>query len=501
MSWFANRFPTLAKHGAVLRESWRQQGAADKAFKPTSDHEFLPAALEIMEKPPSVGLRWLLRLLCALFVIALVWSIIGKVDVVATAGGKTKPTGAAKVIQPIEIGSVRKIYVKNGQYVRKGQLLIELDPTLAVADQAQSTQTLLTAQIIAARNDALLSHLRGNNARFIPPPRTPQAVIANEQQFLQSAIAEYEAERSALRQQRAERSAELAGSSAEIAKLTEAIPYLDRQMAARIELTEKGYFSKLRLLEFEQARGEHMRNIDVQIANADRARAAIGNIDAQLNRLRASFGKTAMTDLAEASGQAALAGEELNKSEKRREFQELRSPVDGVVQQLSISTVGGVVQPAQSLMVIVPCASAAGPNPDPAACTSAVEVEAFVQNKDIGFIKTGQKVAVKLEAFNFTDFGLIEGTVDFISRDAVDLSQDPAGSQQDARGRPAQQGLVYIARIRLECAPTRRTRAPLCDRVQPGMSVQAEIKTGQRRIIQYLLSPISKAMDEAGRER
>ncbi len=128
-------------------------------------------------------------------------------------------------------------------------------------------------------------------------------------------------------------------------------------------------------------------------------------------------------------------------------------------------------------------------------------MEAFVQNKDIGFIGVGQRVAVKLEAFNFTDFGLIEGIVTNISRDAIDQSQQPAGSVQDENGRPIQPGLVYAAKIELACALDDPERHALCDRVQPGMSVQAEIKTGQRRIIQYLLSPISQAMDEAGRER
>ena len=507
MSFFADHFPTLHKHLSILKESWRQQNAAKGKAAPRSDHEFLPAALEIIEKPPSPGLRWLMLSLCSLFVIVLAWSFIGKVDVVATAGGKTKPAGSAKVIQSLEIGSVRKIHVRNGQFVRKGDLLVEFDPTLATADQALSSQTLLSAQIVEARNRALLEHLNGQSARFVPPRGTPSDVTANQQQFVQTAIAEYEAESAALNQQRAEKQAELAAANAEIAKLNEAVPFLDKQMAARTELTEKGYFSKLKLLEYEQLRGEHIRNIDVQNASGARARAAVGNLEAQRWVLRARFGKGAVTDLVEASDRAAMAGEELRKSERRREFQELRAPVDGVVQQLAITTIGGVVQPAQALMVIVPCAARKGESlPDPNRCTSAVEVEAFVQNKDIGFVNVGQHVAVKLEAFNFTDYGLIDGTVESISRDAIDMAQQPAGTQRDENNRPVAQGLVYAAKIRLECgrssAPRAgKARAPLCDRVQPGMSVQAEIKTGQRRIIQYLLSPISKAMDEAARER
>lgn len=499
MSAIAARFSTLARQWQVFRESWRAQDLADKAFRPREEHEFLPAALEIIETPPSPGLRLLLWLTCGLFVIAFAWAVLGKIDVVAVAAGKTVPSGNVKIIQPIEIGAVRAIYVRNGQFVHKGQLLLELDPTLASADEAQSEQTLLSARILQARNDALLAHLEGRPAVFVAPSGTPDNVLRTEHAFVRTAVAQYEAERASLSQQRAEKQAELAGAQAELAKLRESLPYLDRQLAARAELAEKGYYSRLQLLEYEQLRAEHLRNIDIQTANAMRVQAAIGTIDAELRSLRENFGKTAMTELAEANDKAGLASEDLRKAERRRQFQELRAPVDGIVQQLAVNTVGGVVQPAQPLMVIVPCRFLDAS--DTAACTGGITVEAFVQNKDIGFVRPGQRVAVKLEAFNFTDYGLIEGTVETISRDAIDQNQQPAGSARDQNGRPVQQSLVYAARIALACAPGDPRRSPLCDRVRPGMAMQAEIKTGRRRIIQYLLSPISQAVSEAGRER
>lgn len=499
MNAIATRFPGLAKHWQVLRESWRAQGEADRLVKPRDEHEFLPAALEIMEKPASPGLRWLMLLTCVLFVLALLWAIFGKIDVVATAAGKTVPGGNVKLVQPIEIGAVRAIHVRNGQFVKAGELLIELDPTLSEADEAQSSQSLMSARVIQARNDALLAHLQGRPARFIAPEGTPPDIVRTEEAFVQNAVAQYEAQRGSLIQQRAENQAALAAANAEIAKLEEALPYIDQQMNARAELAEKGFYSRLKLLEYEQLRAEHIRNIEVQQANRMRAEASIGRLDAELQSLRAEFGRTAVTDLAEAHDRASMASEELRKAERRRQFQELRSPVDGVVQQLAVSTVGGVVQPAQPLMVIVPCTS--GDGTSASSCNSGISVEAFVQNKDIGFIKVGQRVAVKLEAFNFTDYGLIEGTVTNISRDAIDQSQAPAGSVRDENGRPIQPGLVYAARIELACVLGDPARHALCDSVQPGMSVQAEIKTGQRRIIQYLLSPISQALDEAGRER
>ena len=499
MSWLADRFPTIARHWHVLRESWRNQSEADRAFKPREEHEFLPAALEIMEKPPSPGMRWLLWLTCSLFVLALVWAIVGRIDIVASAAGKIVPGDNVKLVQPIEIGAVRAIHVRNGQFVRKGDLLIELDPTIANADEAQSEQSLLSARIVQARNDALLAYLEGRPARFVAPPGTPTHVVRTETAFVTNAVAQFDAQKGALAQQRAEHRAELTAANAEIAKLREALPYIDKQLNARAELAAKGFYSKLQLLEYEQLRAEHVRNIEIQRANQMRAQASIGRLDAELRALRASFGRSAVTELADANGRASLAGEELRKAERMRQYQELRAPVDGVVQQLAVTTVGGVVQPAQALMIIVPCE--AGTAARAANCTAGITVEAFVQNKDIGFVKVGQRVAVKLEAFNFTDYGLIEGTVTTISRDAIDQSQQPAGTVRDDNGRPVQPGLVYAARIELACGADHPRRHALCERVQPGMSVQAEIKTGTRRIIQYLLSPISKAVNEAGRER
>lgn len=471
MSALADRFPTLARQWRVLRESWRMQNEAERNRKTISDHEFLPAALEIIEKPPSPGFRWLMLILCSLFAIALLWSILGRVDVVAIASGKVIPATSVKVIQPIEIGAVRAIHVRNGQRVRRGQLLIELDPTLAGADEAQATQGLLSARIARARNDALLAHLQGRPARFVAPPGTPPDIARTQAEFIRSSIAEYEAERASMAQSRAERAAEREAALAELAKLRETLPLVEQQLAARKNLSDRGHFSKLKVLEYEQLRLEHIQNIRVQESNAAKATAAIANLDAQVARLRETFGKTAVTQVSEADDRSSVASEELRKSARRREFQQIRSPVDGVVQQLAVNTVGGVVEPAQPLMVIVPSASE-------------VAVEAQILNKDIGFIREGQEVRVKLEAYPFTDYGLIEGEVESISRDAI----------QDEK-----LGLIYATRIRLG----RRTiRVGGRDEpIGPGLAVQAEIKTGERRIIQYLLSPISQTVSEAGRER
>ncbi|MGF7151472.1 hemolysin D [Sphingomonas zeicaulis] len=480
------RLPALSRHWRILREAWRLQNAADAVAKPRSDHEFLPAALEIMEKPPSPAVRILLLGLCGLFTVALAWSIVGKVDVVAVALGKIVPSGNVKLIQPIEIGSVRAIHVKNGQHVVAGQLLIELDPTIAGADEAQAAQSRLSAEIARARNDALLSYFAGRPALFTAPPGTPQDVQRSQIQFVNAHIGEYEAQRASLIQQRAERAAELASAEAEMAKLRQTLPYVERQLAARKELSDRGYFSKIRLLEYEQLLVEHMRNIDVHAAAAEKAKAAGGALDAELARLRQSFAKAAVNELTDAIDKSNLAAEDLRKSARRRQFQMLRAPVSGTIQQLSIATIGGVVQPAQPLMVIVPD-------------DATVDVEAQILNKDIGFVREGQPVRLKVEAFNFTDYGTIEGVVESISRDAVEGSGPDASRLESPSAQRPNAGPKYAARIKLR---RHVIRIDGKDRLLgPGLAVQAEIKTSERRIIQYLLSPIAQAVDEAGRER
>ncbi len=496
MSALAARFPALSRHVAILIESWRRQNEAERTPVKRSDHEFLPAALEIMEKPPSPGLRMLLLALCGMFVIAVIWSIVGRVDVVAVASGKTIAAGNAKIVQPMQIGSVRAIHVRDGDYVRKGQLLIELDPTLATADVAQSDQSLQSAEIIKARDHALIGYLVGQAPIFETPPGVSPQVASNQQRMIRTAIASYEAERASLLQQRAQHAAEHDSANFEIAKLRETLPYLDQQLEARRKLTENGHFSKLKLLEFQQARVEHIRNMDVQRAAAARAVASMRDTDVQVSRLRENFERTAATELSDASEKAGSAEQQVRKSEKVRELMQLRAPVDGVVQQLDVSTIGGVVQPAEPLMVIVPCSSDGRRE---ISCQGAVEVEAFVLNKDVGFIHAGQRVVVKLEAFNFTDYGFIEGRVANVSRDAVER---PSGNKSGGDEGPSggrESSPVYVARIQLNCAQEKVMS--LCRRVTPGMAAQAEIRTGSRRIIQFLLSPLAKSVTEAGRER
>jgi len=459
---------TISRHWNVLRDAWsldRERGKERRRYEQT---EFLPATLEVIETPASPFGRAGLWLLVIAVGLALLWSFFGRLDVVVTATGRVIPVERIKRIQPSELGVVRAIHVADGQRVRAGEVLVELDPTSAGAEDAQAQTGLRAAEIDRARNAALIAYLNGRGLRFQPPPGISPAIAAVQRSLVLALVQDYEARRAVLVRQRSQHAAELAGARAEVAKLAETLPLLERQLAARRSLAERGHYPRLRVDELEEERVERVRNIDVQRAAAARAEASVAGIDEQLRQLRTDLIQTASRDLAQAEDNADLRAREMEKTGRRRDLMRLVSPVDGIVQQLAVHTAGGVVEPAQVLMVIVPT-------------TSELLVEAMVSNRDIGFLRRGRPVRIKVDAFPFTDYGTLDGRLESVSPDAVEHEQ---------------LGLVYVARIEVAPPPSRSAL-----RIAPGMAVTAEIRTGSRRVIQYLLSPLAARLDEAGRER
>ena len=460
---------TLSRHWSVFREAWLLDRAESRTRQRYRETEFLPAALEIIETPASPLGRMLLWSLIGLLGVALVWSIFGRLDVVAVAPGRVVPDGRVKIIQPSELGVVRAIHVRDGQTVKRGQLLIELDPTMAGADDAQASRGLMVASIDSARAQALLAHANGGDGRFVAPPGTPPDIAAAQAALVRSQIAEYDSKRGTLIQERAERTAERMAALAEREKMKETLPLLEKQVEARRTLVAKGFGAKLQLLQIEEELIERKRNLEIQTAGAMRAAAAIAGIDQKLGQLRAEFMREAAGKRVEAADNIALRTEELTKTHRRQALQLLAAPVDGTVQQLAVHTLGGVVQPAEQLMVIVPN-------------KGGIHVEAKVLNKDIGFVRAGQPVRIKVEAFPFTEHGIVEGRVAHVGRD----------SQTDET-----LGLVYPITVTID---PQATEGGLANRIVPGMAVQAEALTDRRRVIQYLLSPIERVVTTAGRE-
>jgi hemolysin D len=437
------------------------------------DLAFLPAALEVLETPPSPTARILAGAVMAFFALAIAWSWFGHVDIVAVGDGRIIPTDRIKVVQAAETGVVHAIHVREGQFVKAGQPLIELDATISGADRDRLTGDLATARAVAARHRAFLKASTADEARrlFAPPAGTPAEITASQLQLLLAQIGERQAKLKALDDEIARREAERRTIQSNIQRAELALPKLRERVAARDELAERGYGSRLVALEVQQQLIEHEGELAVLRSRLAESAATIAAGRSERRRVEAEFVRAASTELAEAETRGAALAQELIKATQRNDMQVLAAPIDGQVQQLAANTVGGVVTPAQALMAVVPL-------------DALLEVEAMMPNKDIGFIEAGQEVAVKLETFPFTRYGTLPGKVAHISRDAV----------ADER-----QGLVYLARVALDRSTINADgrEVPLAS----GMRATVEIKTGDRRLIQYLLSPVLKATTESMRER
>ena len=450
---------------------------------------FLPAALEIVETPPSPIGRAVGATLMALFAGAAAWASLGKVDIVATATGKIIPTGHSKVIQPFETGVVRAIRVADGETVEAGDALIELDPTINAGETAHLQGDLLAAQLDIARLYAALADTGDPISAFHAPDGASPSLVAMHRSLLVAQVNEHKAKIAALDGQKAQKQAELATIAATINKLDAVIPTIQERVDIRKSLNEYG--SRLQYFEVLQQLVDSQQERLVQQSRAREAEAALAAITQTREQTIAEFRRTLFSDLAEAQRKAAGFAADLSKAEQRTKLQLLTAPVSGMVQQLAVHTVGGVVTPAQALAVIVPS-------------DSRLEVEAMVTNRDIGFVHAGDEVEIKVDTFDFTRYGLLHGRVLSISEDAITRDAPPdkgadKGAGAAASSEPNGQELAYAARISLD-----RTQMQVEDKLvnlSPGMAVTAEIKTGSRRIITYLLSPLLKYKQESLRER
>lgn len=462
------------KYKTVFRAAWaeREQLAPEKRLK--SEIEFLPAALELMETPPSHTARWILWGTLAFIVIALAWSIFGQLDIIAVAQGKVIPSGQVKVVQPYETAVVKRLHVRDGMQVKKGQLLIELDATELGAEQEKVHSSLLGATLAAGRARSLLAAVQQNAAVAQPiaaSDKLPASQLGETNRLLAS---EYQAFRSELLSREAEAlhlKAQKATTQETLNKLLALYPLYEQRVADLKPLLEKNYIPKHQFLDQENQRVDTAKEIDVQRRRLAETDTLIAQQHEEKEAIVANFVRQTRGQLVEAEQQLAQLQQDGVKLQSRSELLELRAPVDGTVQQLVVHTEGGVVTEAQPLLVVVPA-------------NDKLEVDAMVENKDIGFISNGQQAEVKVEAFPFTRYGILDGKVINVSLDAI---------------ADEKRGLLYQTRILLDQTwiGVEGRRVPLV----PGMAVTVEIKTGKRRVIDYFLSPVMQYGSESVRER
>jgi hemolysin D len=450
--------------------------------------DFLPAALEITETPPSPAGRATGAAIIGVFCVALIWAGLGSVDIVATAAGKIVPSGRTKLIQPFETGVVRAIHVHNGQSVRAGEVLIELDPTMSEAEEGHLKGDLIAAELDVAR---LRAALAGRADLDAPSGATPSQTETHRQ-FLASEEALQKAKLAELDRQRLQKEAEQASVAATIAKLEATIPVLEERVDLRKYLYGRELGSKVIYLTEYQDLVAMRQDLLVQRSRLNETEAAVAALRETRIKTIAENRRTLLEDLAKAEQKAAALIQDVIKAERRIKLQLLSAPVDGVVQQLAVHTVGGVVTPAQALAVLVPA-------------DSRLEIEAMVSNRDIGFVHAGQEAEIKVDTFSFTRYGLLNGKVLDVSPDAIAIDKPQDERSNDRVGavattsEPKGQELNYAARVSLD-----RTQMQVEEglvNLSPGMAVTVEIKTGSRRILSYLLSPLIRYRQEVMRER
>ena len=457
--------------------------------------QFLPAALEILETPASPVGRAVAGTIAAFSLIALAWAAIGEVDIIATASGKIVPSARTKTIQSLDTGIVEAIHVRDGDHVTMGQILIELNGTVTNAEKRRAAHDLLSAQLDVARLSALRAVLDNSDAlpRLDPPHAASVLEVERTRAAIMAQSAEQAGKVASIVQQIEQKDAETESINATIAKIDASLPFVEETATIRRKAMAIEYGNRIAFLDAQMRLVEQQNERLIQQRKLKESAAAKQALESQLEQARGAYAHQLFTDLAEAERKVGELTQDLVKAERKASEQILRAPIEGTVQQLAIHTIGGVVSPAQQLALVVPSGSV-------------LEAEAMVSNRDIGFINDGQAAEVKIDTFNFTRYGLIGGKVISLSRDAIvkEKPQDPSGRAKgngalSESSEPAGQELVYSARIALD-----RSDMQIDSKVvplAPGMAVTVEIKTGSRRLLEYLMSPVLRYRQESLRER
>jgi len=459
------------RYNSVFLDAWKERKAVDATAVERRDAEFLPSALALRDTPVHPLPRYAAIVICTLVLFALAWAWLGKVDMVASAPGKILPNGDVKTIQPQDTAVITAIHVRDGQKVQRGEVLVDLDATDSETDGNRAQADLQSVNGEMARARAMLVMIETGKKSSIDNAASLGASAAVEAHVLEGELADYQSNMARLGADVDQARGTLAETNEEINKLQRTLPIEQQKERDYSELIKKGYVGKHDYYNEQQAVIQIEQDLAGQRARKQESAAALASAIDKRTAYLADARRTWLEKLHDDTDKAAGLEQEVRKDKQHGQLMQLRSPIDGFVQHLDVHTVGGVVTPAQALMTIVPS-------------DGKLIVQAIVDNQDIGFVHEGQAVEVKVETFPFTRYGTLHGTVVQVSNDA--RADDKLG-------------LIFSAEVSLP-----RDTMQVDDRIihlSPGMAVTAEIKTGQRRVINYLLSPLIQHANESMHER
>ena len=462
----------LKKYREIARLALLQEKASKNSkIKGMNEHEkeFLPAVLEVTEMPPSHAAILLTYVIVAMFTVLILWSVIGKIDIIATAAGKLMPASNIKTIQTLTDSEIEEIYVQEGEYVKAGQDLIKFNQTEVIANISRIENEIEALKIAIARLQALLTENPQENFNY---DRDIDAyLIKMHADLLKSQIIEKSARIEVLKGQIAKAEKEKDTISADLGLIEKLLPSVTERIEKKKILVDKKLLARLTFLEQQEELTNLQEQRNVQAKKMAETEENIEYLKKELRQYLAEFDKNLMQELTENREKLASYQQELVKYREALKRTVVKAPLSGYVQQLVYHTKGGVVETAKPIMNIVPE-------------NYKLEAQVMILNKDIGFVRPEQDVEIKIDSFPFTKYGTLKGKVRNISGDAV----------QDEK-----LGLVFNARLTLSDNKIKADGQII--RLKPGMSVTAEIKTGKRRVIEYLLSPVMKYLNESMRER
>jgi hemolysin D len=462
----------LGRYAQVFAYAWRERSNTSCVEREPHELEFLPDALALQETPVSPLPRMTMWILISFAGVALAWSIIGKIEVVAVAQGKIVLGDRSKTIQSMDAAVVKTIFVRDGQSVKAGDVLVELDSTDADADVLTIEKELTAAKLEVMRNRALIEALESGRIPRLNSDGNPNAqVYSQAEELVKGRYEDFHAKTMKLAADIEAQQADLSASREIVNSLEQSLPISTRRTSDLKKLSEENLVSKHDYLVQEQTRLEQEGNLAAQRKRVDSLDAAIRSLRRQQASVLAETRKNALESIEQNNQKISSFEQDLVKAKMKGQLLTLTSPVNGTVQQLAVHTVGGVVTTAQPLMTIVPN-------------DGALEVEAVLENKDVGFVREGQDAIVKVATFPYTKYGTIDGLVTSVSRDAVDNEK---------------LGPIYQMRVKL------KRSAIIVDGnrvgLGAGMATTVEVKTAKRRLIEYFLSPLIQHSSESFRER
>tara|TARA_R110001583_G_C5666995_1_gene410294 strand:+ start:2519 stop:3901 length:1383 start_codon:yes stop_codon:yes gene_type:complete len=434
---------------------------------------FLPAALEIQASPPAKWSRSLLWAIMILMIILIAWASWAEIDIIATAQGKVVPSGQVKIIQPLETGVVKTIFVKEGQHVKAGDKLIALDGTSsqADADRLQSEWQGYTEDL--ARQHAFIEKLEAKTSNVTLYDTTKLPI--NQQLLFESVWQEHQSKQDSFTSEIVKLKAEKKSREIDVGRLEKTLPLIVEREQSYHSLLESSAVSRNQYLELKQQRIDQEESLNLQRANVEQTDASITAAQQNLQAYLSETRRNTRQDINQLKRQSDSTHQELTKANRLTQLRVLTAPVDGVVEEMVIATIGGIVTPAQELLHIVPVSEHG---------VQLLEIDAGLLNKDIGFVYVGQTAEIKIDSFPFTKYGVIDGEVTDISADAIEDEQ---------------MGLLFPLNASL--ATDQINVNGKWVKLKPGMSVTVEIKTGTRRLMEFLLAPLMRGVSEGARER